>query len=178
MIPTMTLSTFMYCKEQGSLGMPLLMLWPTGLDKSKISYHFPCWYFFGVTPKKLTWRFGIGDIAWGPATWPFWSSVKRYWSITAGWSAADGMFWVADLNDTAKGSKPRKKTTSSTRNHKIHFSLIRMKTKFLPQFVCTSGCNSKRRDQILLKSTSNGMPCGLWWSIDHLNAAGICTKMR
>ena len=63
MIPPMTLSTFMYCKEQGSLGMPLLMLWPTGLDKSKISYHFPCWYFFGVTPKKLTWRFGIGDIA-------------------------------------------------------------------------------------------------------------------
>ena len=27
---------------------------PQWLDKSKISRHFPGWYFFGITPKRLT----------------------------------------------------------------------------------------------------------------------------
>ena len=46
----------------------------------------------------------------GPATRPFSSSMQRYWSITEGWSDAEGMPRLADFNDTARGLKPSSQT--------------------------------------------------------------------
>ena len=37
----------------------------------------------------------------------------------------------------------------------IHFDLIRVKTKFTPQFLSLNGGNPRRKDQILLRGTGN-----------------------
>ena len=156
----MTSSTFMYCKEKGSLTMPSLTPRPNGLDKSKITRHFPGWYFFGTTPKRLkAWnsRYRAGAsyatfLKFCEDTLINHRRVKRRWWHILGRKPQQYRWRI----------KAKKKTNSNTRNHKIHFSLIRVKTKFPRQFICNKGGggNSKRRDQILLNSTSNGIPCG------------------
>ena len=52
----------------------------------------------------------MGATEKGPATRSFSSSVQRYWSITEGWSDAEGMPRLADFNDTARGLKPSSQT--------------------------------------------------------------------
>ena len=145
----------MNCTEKGSFKMPSLTLWPNGLDRSKISPHYPGWCFLVITPKQLTWRFGIGEIRKGPATRPFSSSESRYWSITDGWGDAEGILWTADCQDTAEGVKTKTKTTRETCDHMIHFDLIGVKTKFTPQFLSLNGGNPRRKEQILLRGTGN-----------------------
>ena len=167
----------MYCREKGSFKMPSLMLWPNGPDRSKISHHFPGWRFLGITPKQLMWRFGIGEIRKGHATWPFWSSESRYWSIPDGWRDADSILWTAEepyqwskypaiscQGPVHQGVKTMTKTTPKTCNRIIHFHLIGVKTKFTSKFLSINGGSPRRKDQILqVLATKHVLERGTPW---------------
>ena len=110
---------------------------PNGLDKSKITRHFPGWYFFGTTPKRLkAWnsRYRAGAsyatfLKFCEDTLINHRWVKRRWWHILGRKPQQYRWRI----------KAKKKTNSNTRNHKIHFSLIRVKTKFPRQFICNKG---------------------------------------
>ena len=127
----------MYCKKKGSLRMPSLTPRPNGLDKSKITRHFPGWYFFGTTPKRLkAWnsRYRAGAsyatfLKFCEDTLINHRRVKRRWWHILGRKPQQYRWRI----------KAKKKTNGNTRNHKIHFSLIRVKTKFPRQFICNKG---------------------------------------
>ena len=89
-----------YDREQSSLLMASLMLWPFSEDRSTIKHHLLAWCFLDITPNGLIWT--IGGI------WPFrlgsmcrWfssTSLFRYSYTTWEWSYADFRFREEGLN--------------------------------------------------------------------------------
>ena len=76
--------------------MPLFTLSAGGKDKSMIRCYFPdC--PLGITPKRLVWcSSAVNAEGKGPHMRPISSSLRRYSSITSGWSWADAMFADAE----------------------------------------------------------------------------------
>ena len=87
--------------------MPSFTLEPFGADKSTINRHFPGWWGFGITPKRLTCTLSLS--ASGPTTLPSPHSFARYCSTISALSSADRMLREALLSRTLPCPKPSRK---------------------------------------------------------------------
>ena len=108
MIPSTMSSTVTHWTEKGSYRIPSFTLWPSGLERYKINYHFPGWCFFGMTTKGLTWRLGNRGVENEPAIPLLVHFGRRSIPITNGWRLAEGSFCWVDLKETEAGLKPNR----------------------------------------------------------------------
>ena len=106
MIPSTMSSSVTHWTKKGSFRIPLFTLWPSGLERSKINYHFPGWCFFRMTTKGLIWLSTLmGETLWGdqwlqhePEGTQFRSTKIAHWKRNASLS-----FPFAALNTTPGG---------------------------------------------------------------------------
>ena len=90
------LSTVAYRMEHSWGAIPLFTLELWGLERSRISHHFPGWPDFGITPNLLIWTSGMSGR--GLTILPALSSVCKNSDTGWGFAMAEFMLLVALLH--------------------------------------------------------------------------------